>query len=284
MADVNENQPQPAEEQNPASQAQPVDETAEASETLEAKEGETAPTDGEGQAESEEKAEQKPKGVGKKIGKLTRKLTEKNREIEYLRAQLEKSLSSKQAEPSEQKPKAPTGKPNPNDFETHEDYLDARDEWRDQQREARSREQALKSEVESKVQSFKEKAQAFAKEHPDYDELLEGVNDIRLSYAVNEAVLKHGPELAYELAKDPEELERICAMTPFDAAEAIGEIRARMKASKSEPKPETKTTKAPKPPTPIASKSAPVRKSISDENLSFQEYVRLRRDQMRKRP
>jgi hypothetical protein len=270
-----------------------ADESNEVSETSEAKEGELQAKDSEeGQAEEPEKEESEPKpkkksGVEKRIDKLTKQRETERLEKEYWKAQALKGQNP-ESNQSQSKPEVKaTAKPKADDFDSHEAYVEALVDWKAEEKIKAERQQAkdseLKSQHQKQVEAYSERARAFAEANPDFDDVIAEADDVRLSITVQDAILRHGPELAYEMAKDIETLERICKMSPLEAAEEIGEIRARMKSAKAEPKPEQKLTKAPKPLTPIASKSAPVRKSIFDEDLPFSEYERMRRDQLRKR-
>lgn len=254
-------------------------------EELEATEG----NDQADEAAEDKKDEPKAKKPGfvKRINKLTKRLAAKEQELQYWREQLTKSQAQKPEElRATEKPKA-EGKPQSADFETHEAYVEALTDWKLEQKlkekDRKAAEEQLKTEEQKQREDFAAKVKSFAKEAPDYHEVIEAVDSIPLSLTVQSAILKHGPELAYELAKDPDRLEDICSMSALDAAEAIGEVRAQMKRSKNDTQVEPKLTKAPKPLTPIASKSAPPRKSIFDADISQREYERLRAEQMRRK-
>jgi hypothetical protein len=282
---------QEVQETTPASveEAQ-ADESNEVSETSEAKEGQEleAKAGEEDQAEEEGDQEQpraKKPGFVKRIDKLTKRLSDRERELEYWREQALKG-APKPTESTEAKPVL-EGRPDPNKFENQEDYLEALVDWKAEQKlraeKVKAEQEAQKSERQKQQESYAAKAREFSAKTPDFEDVVAEADHVRLSMTVHNAILKHGPELAYELAKDVEHLEKICAMNAIDAAEAIGEIRASMRAQKQEPKPEPKLTKAPPPPVPISSKSSSVRKSIHDEDLSFADYERMRRDQLRKK-
>jgi hypothetical protein len=266
------------------------------SETSEAKEGKEleAKAGEEDQAEEEGDQEQpraKKPGFVKRIDKLTKRLSDRERELEYWREQALKGNAPKPSESSEAKPVLDEKYPDENDYASHADYQRAiiRHEARKEAAQILQAEKQRAQELESRsahqkqIESYAAKAKEFAVANPDFDEVVADADHVRLSLTVQNAILKHGPELAYALAKDVEKLEELCSMSAIDAAEAIGEIRASMRAQKQEPKPEPKLTKAPPPPVPISSKSSSVRKSIHDEDLPFSEYERMRRDQLRKK-
>ncbi|MGE3681958.1 MAG: hypothetical protein AB7G93_09545 [Bdellovibrionales bacterium] len=282
-----------------SAQAQESAETLEESDTQEATEGseETEAADGEAEesdadeADETEAKEERPKkkgGVQKRIDKLTRRLSEREQEIEYWKRE---ALKKKEAEGAPQKPEPqlradPNSKPKADEFETHEEYVEALADWKVEQRlkahEEKAKETQVKTEFQRQVDEHQKRVEAFKAKHEDFDERLEEVNDIPLSIAVQEVILAsdRGPELMYELARDPEEFARICKLSPLAAARELGKVEARLEKSTESKKREVKTTKAPPPPSPISGKSQKaVKKSIYDPSLSQAEYERLRAEQ-----
>lgn len=113
---------------------------------------------------------------------------------------------------------------------------------------------------------------------------MEDVDDIPMSLTVQEVILAsdNGPELMYELAKNPEEYARICKLPAVQAARELGKFEARISSSqdtKKETKQLTKT-KAPPPIKPVGSKASSVTKSPDD--MDFQEFKRWREAQIRR--
>lgn len=275
---------------------QEPDETAEESDASEAKEGKAAKDsesddseESDQEEEQESKAEKPKRGNGfkKRIDKLRAQNSAKDQEIEYWR---QKALSEQKPEKADDaiKSTAPEGKPKADDFETHEDYIEAVADWKAEQKlaayEAKQRENQVKTEHEKRVSTHAERVEAFKEKHEDFDDVLADVADVRVSLAVQELILEsdNGPELMYALAKEPEELERICKLSPLQAAREMGKFESRLTKSGS-PK-EIKTTKAPKPVNPVGGGgSGGAKKSIYDPGISQQEYEALRREQMKKR-
>jgi hypothetical protein len=77
------------------------------------------------------------------------------------------------------------------------------------------------------LDSYRERAQSFAAEHEDFSELV-GAMELppSVSAAVELAILteSNGPEIAYELARNPDFLEDLGKMTPAQAASRIGRV------------------------------------------------------------
>lgn len=226
------------------------------------------------------------KGVEKRIDKLVKERTQAREEAIQLKARLEVLERQIIGKPSDKdvEVKAPTdGKPRPEDFSDHEKYLDARDEWNRGQWKAEESQKELKDRSNKKIETYKERAKEFAKTHPDWEEITSEVSDIQLSPTVYTELVEseNGPELYYELSKDPEEFKRICRLSPNAAAREIGKFEANLSPKESSENKETKRiTKAPKPLSPVGSKSSST-KSIYDRDLSQHEFEKLRAEQIK---
>lgn len=273
-------------------------ETTEESEASEVEEAEAG--DGEGESENEdessskdEKKAKKQGGFKKRIAKLNSKISEKDRQIDYWRNEAQKAPASGAAEKvATQAEVKSEGKPKSDDYSTHDEYIEALTDWKVDQKakagEAEKSKTQAQTEFQKQLQSHGEKAKSFKESHDDFDELMADVDaeGIRLSITVRDAILssENGPELQYELAKNKAELKRICALPAIAAAREIGRFEAKFAKADSSKAIEPKTTKAPKPITPVGSKTASAgKKDISDPNLTQAEYEAIRREQMRKR-
>lgn len=262
-----------------------------ATEALEAKESSAEAQDQETAEEKEAnevlEAEEKPKkksGIQRLKERHAREMAAIHREIEAMKSQ---ANAGKREEPVQSK-----DKPRAEQFETHEEFVEALTDWKFEQKEKlnaeKSKEAEAKSAYENQRKAHNERVAKFREENPDYDdaieEFIEEHGDMQFSFGLQQAIMEseEGPALILELAKDPALLKRINGLSVTAAAREIGKLEARLAKTEDQPK-EVKLTKAPKPPTPIAGKSAPVRKSIFDEDLSFSEYVRMRRDSERKK-
>jgi hypothetical protein len=232
---------------------------------------------------------QLPRGAKKRIDKLTRRLSEREREIEYWkrRAMDEKSPN---AGDSKTVPAQETSeRPRAEDFETHEEYVEKLADWKVDQKlkeqETKTRQNQLQSDHQRRMGQHLERVKSFSEKHEDFLERMDEVDDIPMSVAVQELILdsENGPELMYELAKDPEEYERICKLPPLEAARAMGKFESRITAQRSSQRIVNKT-KTPEPITPISSKRATsTKKSIFDESLNQREYERLMEEREAKR-
>ena len=229
----------------------------------------------------------KKNGFAKRIDKFKSKLTAKEKEIEYWKQvalDSKANQSKEETEPVETN-HSDSGKPNPDDFDNYEDYLEANIEFRMEQRlkslEEKKSKEAEKSTFQKKTEDFGKKLNTFREQTPDFEEVMEEVEDIQVSKATEQLILEseNGPELMYELAKSPEDLERISSLPPLMAAKEIGKIEARLQKPATN---KTKTTRAPRPLSTVRG-NAKVTKDLSDPNLSQREYEEIRAKQLQKR-
>lgn len=251
-------------------------ETLENSEALE----DTDLDEGDDETTEENKTPKKKNGIQKRIGKLNARISAAEQKAQYWEQEALKQqrIAQPKIETEITKPSA-DGKPTSDKFTTHEDYVEALTEWKVDQRltaeKQQSKQQDLKSQQDLKLKSYLEKRDAFAKGHDDYFERMADINNIPMSITVNEALLDNelGPELIYELAKDPEEYKRICNLSVVQAALEIGKLSERLaKPKATEAK---QTTKAPKPIEPVGSGSASANsKPLGD--LDFEAYKAAR--------
>jgi len=281
---------------------------AKASEQNESPESETEETeesvsdqdesDLEGETEESKDAEkERPKkkgGFQRRIDKLNARYSAVQAEVEHW-----KSMALKQGagEPKADKTVETTknvsqeGKPNPDTFDTHSEYVEALTDWKTEQkfkeREQKAEKSKLLSEHEQVLKSHSERVKSFMEKTDNFSEVLESVDDIPVSATVQEIIISsdNGPELMFELAKNRDEYARICKLAPLAAARELGKIESRLSAKSSdEKKPEAKKlTNAPKPIEPIGGSKGKVSKSLDDPNLSQSEYERLRRDQIKRK-
>lgn len=299
VADQNESKPAP-EAKEPTEQKDEsdsgADQTEEGEEKSKSKESDDSESksddskkesdgDDDDEEETKEAAKEKPKkkgGFQRRIDKLNKRLADKDSEIEHWKRE---ALKNNATEPeSDEKPEAESkanGRPNADDYETHEDYLEALTDWKADQKwkqwEAKQEESKVKAERESKVTTYQERENEFAAKTEDYHEVLEGVADVEASPAIMQLLVEseNGPELAYELAKHREEFERINELNPMAAAREFGKFEARVLSKPtSEKKQEKKITKAPEPIKPVGSKSGSAGKDPykDAENMSQKEF------------
>ena len=269
---------QEAQEQQTSS---PADASSEAPETVteesqqsEQQEAAEKPEEGdEGDDQGgEEKPQEKPKrSARERINELTKRAHEAEREAQRWREAAER----KTADPSE--------KPNPDKFGSYDEYVEALADWKADQRVAESfkrrdaeRSQAAEARAaEAKAQAWAERQSEFREATPDYDAVV-GKSAVQIAPHVVDTLLdsESGPELAYHLAKRPETVKRINALSPLSAARELGRIEATLSNPAA---PQIKpASKAPAPITPARS-SAPAAVDLASANMD--QYIAARRKQ-----
>lgn len=283
-----------ADEKNSASAQNDADETAKTSETLEnetnsktnEESGDESELDDEGADEISESDEKKPKkkgGFRKRIDKLTKNLAARDQEIERLKLMV---MSRQQPGAQEQgvgneAPKEADSRPKADDFDSHEEFVDALTDWKLEQREKKNSEESVKAKAQSEMQTAQAKLrdgiESFRRMHPDFDEVIADVEDVRASIAMQELILasENGAELMYELAKNRDEFERINSLSPLVAARELGKIEAKLNKHSGQQVEKKTTTKAPQPIKPIGSGSSGAVNKSPDE-MSYAEYKKWR--------
>lgn len=293
-----------------------VEETEESSEEEQTEDSETSEDDSEESDDDSEEDEEsdedsdapkkvaKKSGFAKRIAKLKAKQAEAERAAEYWKS---KALRGDEADTSgEQREGKATQsqldnpylkdvgeKPDPDDYESQDEYLDALTDWKIDVREAKKQFEAdqnkAKTAAQKQAETFQNRVQEYAETVEDWDETLESVSDIQMNPGLMQAIMtsEFAPHLMYELSKNRSELERINKMDPASTLRAIGRLESKFESAgqSSSSKQETRrTTKAPKPPTPVGrNSSSATKKSVYDENLTQREYEELMAERERKR-
>ena len=240
--------------------------------------------DSETSEESEEEGEEKPKrsGFKKRLDRKNRQLTKAQEEVEYWK---QEALKKNQPKEEKEVVTAPPskGKPDFNDYEDHDAYMEALAEWKVDQRlaarEERQEAEKAKTVQTKKIEAWQTKVTEIADKTPDFEDVMEDSDDVSFGPHVQETIFDSdlGPAILYELAKDSKEALRISELSPLAAIREIGKIEGRIQSSSQKTK-TTKTTKAPRPLTPNRG-SGKVSKDLNDPNLSFSEYEAIRNKQ-----
>lgn len=239
------------------------------------------PIESDDESEELEVKENETKEKPKKVGGFQKKIAKLKQETEYWKAEALRSQSKPLDKVETVIAKDQTLRPKASDFATHDDYLEALIDHKADQKiqaiQAKRREEEVKSQIETKFNSYRERALAFKETHEDFDEAVES---LQITPAINEAIVdsEHGPEMAYFLAQEPKELERIRSLPYGQAAREMGKLEVKFSKTTTS---SVSTTKTPKPITPVRTRGTSTLKDISDPNLSQREYNRLREEQIK---
>jgi hypothetical protein len=241
-------------------------------------------------------------GVQKRINEMTYKYREQERRAQAAEAKIaeyeERERKAKEPAPEAEKRKTLA------DFDfddvAYEDYLAERVTQRASKTAAEQATKAVEERELKKAQEttaatraakWKTAAEAFAKDHPDFAERVYGP-DLHFTDAVSELLTESdlGPQLAYHLAQNPDELSRIARLPPAAAGREIGKLEVKLTPAEAPPKEETDadetaraqappaTTKAPPPPPklqPVANSSTrPLTTSPLSDKLGDEEWMK----------
>jgi len=274
-----------------------TNEESDASEITKISDDESLDADESENDESVEGEKPKKNWVKKRIGKLTAKISAKDQEIEYWKEQALKGKTPEKPLPeSPKETKAQSnGKPDPNDFDTNAEYIEAITDWKLELKEQKAKEEKQVEQVKTTYQkqneAHLERVNEFKKQTPDFDdvigEFLDEHGDVKFSPAIEELVLTSNLSgaIVYEFAKNKKELDRLNSLSPMAAAREFGKLELKLsKETDSNKTVEVKTSKAPAPINPVGSKSsAASRKTIYDSDLSQSDYEAMRRAEMKAR-
>jgi len=232
-------------------------------------------------------------GFKKRLDREKRKLAEKDQEIEYWKKE---ALKRNEEKPSTESNKAvdEDPEPNPDDFSTVGEYARAVTKWEIKQATKQAKEQEKRQAEQSEVQTrfktaqkeYNTKVTEFKKSTPDFDDVVADFvdehQDFKVSGEVMEALMTSdfGPQIFYDLIKKPGEYERFSKMSTIQQIRELGKNEARIAAKVSSSQ-EFRTSKAPAPVSTIGKGMATKAKSLSDPNISFAEYERIRMEQLK---
>lgn len=234
-------------------------------------------------------------GVQKRIDQMTFKYREEQRQRQALEAKLaEYESKAKQAPPPEAEKRKTLADFSYDDV-AYEDYLAERVTKRASETAAKEATKAVEEREQKKAQettaaerakAWKERADAFAKDHPDFVERVYG-DDLPFTDAVAELVADSdiGPQLAYHLAQNPDDLARLSKLSPAAAGREIGKLEAKLQAqakpadsNASAATKEPATTKAPPPPPKIEGSTGTI--EPDEEKMSADQWRKHREKQI----
>lgn len=232
-------------------------------------EGDAADQDDEG----EEEVDPRIVALEKKLAQQSYKNREQKRDNQRLMAILERQQAQDKTAP--QPPKI-------EDFETLDEYLNARDEFKAQANSVKTADNSDQTDLEMANFSLSKDelyANGIAK-HPDFADLV-GSDDIDITlpmtqglFAIDDIELQ--VDTAYYLGNNPEEASRIAQMTPVRQIAAVARISSKIEAKRT-----TKATKQPsKAPAPVKPVKTAKNKSNEIQPVEdFESFLKKRNKQ-----
>jgi hypothetical protein len=245
-----------------------VDEV-ESTETTQDEGGQDESTD-----DGDESTKLKPKkGFDKRIAKEISRRTQAQQEAEYWKkVALERGTAPQPAAAGTQE--AP--KPKFSDYNDIETYTEALTDWKMESKLQATMQQRDKQTAQKTLeQSYNTRVQEYVKVKPDFADVLSS-SDLQISQPVTELIFESdvGPAIAYYLAENEEETERINRLSPARQLAEIGKLEAKLAAPVAKEK--KKVSQAPAPVKPVQGGAPVSAKSLDDPNISSEDWIKLR--------
>jgi len=212
---------------------------------------------------------EKPVVEGKEYQKLRQRAQEAEREREYWRGRAEQGIKP---EPPVQKP-VPT-EPTIDQFDNYDDFVVAKAAYKIREENKQSDQQRIVQEVENK---WTERLTEAREKIPDFQEVLRTttapVSDAMIVVMKDSDL---GPQIAYYLAKNPQEANRISKLSPVSMAREMGKIEVKITAQSDAPKP-NKITQAPEPINPGGNRIVNVATDL--DKVPVEDFMRRRNEE-----
>ncbi len=179
--------------------------------------------------------------------------------------------------------------PKPEDFKTVGEYTRALVKYEAKKAGETGKKIAVESQQQAQanqiISKFVERQDAFRTATPDYDEVV-GESDADIPNIAQQYLIESdiGPQLAYHLAKNPDEVTRLQKLSPSRVLAELGKLEAKLETKTEKPAPVAPSngvSKAPAPIQPLEAKSTPVNKDPSQ--MSFQELRAFRQAERQKK-
>ena len=228
-------------------------------------------------SEEQRQARQQPRYGASAQSRINR-LTRDKYELAGRLKEMERRLNEQPQQRTPEPPAQPQGKPKPSDYPGDwEAYNEALIDWTAEQKtqrilEKQREEQYARQSYEHEMrlnQQWQSRLNPYRAQTPDFEAVLAATEDIQVPPYLQHEILahEHGPQLAYELAKQPAELQRIVSLPPASAVRELGKFEARNNIGHQRP---PSISSAPEPVRPVGGGS-----SVSTRDpgsMGFQEY------------
>jgi soluble cytochrome b562 len=196
--------------------------------------------------------------VEKRLAKERRK-----REDIERRLKITEELHLRAQEKAPEKPAPKGDEPVRADYNTYEDFIEARAEWRAakkaeeilSKRETQDRERQALTEQQKAGEEFRRKAKENAKDIHDFQEVMDSItadDPVAAISAMPIEASENPGKILYHLKKNPDEAERIASLPLGQQAREIWKLEQTLMSAK----PPVKPSKAPEPIKPIGGKTA----------------------------
>ncbi len=174
----------------------------------------------------------------------------------------------------------PTEPVKPEQFETWEDFAEARAEQISEQKLQQRDIQRQRTEIDSTYEDRAEDARA---KYDDFDQIVRNPN-LRITNEMAETIKSSdiGPDLAYHLGMNPKEALRIASLSPLQQAREIGKLEVKLSTEPAV----KRTTSAPAPINPVSARSTNTSYDTTDprsaKTMSDSEWITAERNRQMK--
>jgi len=161
--------------------------------------------------------------VAKRIAKLSKKLADKEAEIERLKQQQVAPVTN-----SVQAEQPNDGRPKFADYDNVESYTEAMADWKYEERQKASQAAAAQS---AQLNEYYTRVRDFSKSTPDFQLAVQEIeSELNKDPGMVEFILESefGPQVAYHLANNEDEIERLSKMSPTRRIAALSKIETEM--------------------------------------------------------
>jgi hypothetical protein len=234
-------------------------------------------------AKPAEDAEPVTANVQKRIDKLVAKQREAERERDELKTRLAGNQESRPAQENAPTLAAAT-RPEAKNFDTYEAYVDALTDWKLEDRD-RIRNEAERTRTQQEAErtaltSHAARVEQATERYPDYSEVMEGAKALPITREIHMAIVgsEHGPDIAYYLATNPDEVTRIAKLPSFRQIAELGKLEGKFEAPAAEtPNHTTNQAKKPlpKPPANVGGTASVKQPDLQDPKIDFSTFKRL---------
>lgn len=241
--------------------------------------------------EQQEEPESKPErtftqqeldeAIEKRLARERRKLEriERQREIEEAERRGRESATRQTQQP------ANDGPPKREDFDSLEDYIEARADWKVESKLAETRrkeaEEATQRDHRKRIddteRTWAERVEKAQDAYPDFEDVVVNNRDLVISDAMAIAIksTEHGIDLAYQLGKNPDEAARIAKLDPVAQVFELG----RLAASTAKPA-ERPVSKAAPPVEPVRGQSRSEQSIYDADEMTTEQWIKMRNKQI----
>jgi hypothetical protein len=243
---------------------------------------------------------EKPKGgFQRKIERLQAQNEQREQRIRELEAERQRYAPPPQ-QPQQQPAGPPKAEDYPNDYEAYNRAVIRYEARQEIEQELKSRVEAQRQQAEQKAQQeidqrWHQGVSAMKQQATDFEDTLESVSHIILPPWIEAAIKRdpNGAHLAYELARHPEEFQKIAEIpNPLEGISALGEFRGSIKSQAAAPRgaeadlrqgARKVASDAPAPIRPVGQSVSGTRVTRSLDELSYQDYKRAREREIKAR-